>query len=244
VISVCMPTYNGGKFIFKQLNSIISQLSEDDEIIISDDSSTDDTIGIIKSFNDKRIRLFEENKFKSPVLNLENALKHAKHDFIFLADQDDIWEANKVKVLMEKLNTYDLVLSNCKLIDENDHIIQPNYWRYYFKKDKPSLSFIQNLKKNPFLGCAMAFNRRVLNRVLPFPKRIAMHDIWIGLLSELSFKVYFTEKILFSWRRHGSNVTFSIDRPEGKLSTNSLFYKLKYRIAILYYLFKRIVLNK
>src|SRR5579871_1607034 len=110
MISVCMATYNGERYILKQLQSIISQLSENDEIVISDDSSTDNTINIIKSFNDSRIRLYENNKFGSPIFNLENALKHAKNDFIFLSDQDDLWESNKVKTLVEKLNQYDLVL--------------------------------------------------------------------------------------------------------------------------------------
>ena len=243
MISVCMPTYNGERFVFKQLNSIIPQLSEDDEIIISDDSSIDNTISIINSFHDKRIRLLKNNEFRSPVLNIENALKQAKNEFIFLADQDDLWESNKVKTILEELNHYDLVLSNCKLIDDNDRIIQSNYYQYYFKKNKPSLSFFSNLRKNPFLGCAMAFNRKVLDRVLPFPKNIAMHDIWIGLLSELCFKVYFTEEILFSWRRHSANVTFSINLPDNKLSNNSMFYKIKYRFVILFHLFKRIILG-
>ena len=160
---------------------------------------------------------------------------------IFLADQDDLWESNKINVLNDKLKDYDLVLSNCKLIDDNDNVIQPNYYEYYFKKNKPSLSFLNNLKKNPFLGCAMAFNRKVLDRSLPFPKNIAMHDIWIGLLSERCFKVYFTEEILFSWRRHNSNVTFAINLPDNKLSNYSTWYKIKYRMVILFYLFKRII---
>src|SRR4029078_12834176 len=108
----------------------------------------------------------------------------------------------------------------------------------------PSLSFFPNLRKNPFLGCSMAFNRKVLSRETPFPKGIAMHDIWIGLLSELCYKVYFSEEVLFSWRRHTNNVTFSIDLPDENLSKHTLFYKLKYRIIILFYLLKRILVDK
>lgn len=91
MISVCMPTYNGEKFIRIQLESILSQLGNDDEIVISDDSSTDKTVEITKSFNDSRIHLLENNTFHSPIYNLENALKNAKGDFIFLSDQDDEW---------------------------------------------------------------------------------------------------------------------------------------------------------
>src|SRR5688572_19081887 len=113
MISVCIPTFNGEKFIHRQLESIISQLSPDDEIVISDDSSSDNTLNIIKSLNDSRIKLLDNNHFRNPIFNLENALKHAKGDFIFLADQDDLWKENKVPLLLKKLNNYDLVLSNC-----------------------------------------------------------------------------------------------------------------------------------
>ena len=76
MISVCMATYNGEKYIKEQLSSILSQLSEKDEIIVSDDSSTDKTVEIIESFQDKRIKILKNNKFRQPNLNFENALKY------------------------------------------------------------------------------------------------------------------------------------------------------------------------
>ena len=75
MISVCIATYNGEKYIKKQLESILGQLSVADEVIISDDSSTDLTVKVIKEINDKRIKLILNNKFYSPTLNFENALK-------------------------------------------------------------------------------------------------------------------------------------------------------------------------
>lgn len=72
-ISVCMATHNGERFIRHQLESILCQLSADDELIISDDSSTDGTVGIINGFGDSRIRLFRDNTFYSPIFNFENA---------------------------------------------------------------------------------------------------------------------------------------------------------------------------
>ncbi|MBI2966570.1 MAG: glycosyltransferase family 2 protein [Bacteroidetes bacterium] len=244
MISVCIPTYNGERFIYKQINSILLQLSQEDEIIISDDSSTDKTINIIKSFLDKRIHLLTNNTFKNPTFNLENALNHAKGDYIFLADQDDIWKGNKVAILLKHLANNDLVLSNCNIIDENDKVIHDNYYQYYFQKNKPQLSFFKNLYKNPFLGCAMAFNRKVMDCALPFPKKIAMHDIWIGNVSLLNYKIQFIEETLFSWRRHNNNLTFSIDLPDNELSNNSLYYKIKYRLVILYYLFRNLVFKQ
>lgn len=59
MISVCIATYNGERFIREQISSIINQLGNEDEIIISDNESTDSTIDIIKEIDDKRIKLIK-----------------------------------------------------------------------------------------------------------------------------------------------------------------------------------------
>ena len=100
-ISVCIATYNGEKYIIKQLESILPQLREADEIVISDDSSSDRTIALIEQLNDPRIRILKDQKFRNPIYNFENAMLNAKGDFIFLSDQDDIWMPEKVAVQTE-----------------------------------------------------------------------------------------------------------------------------------------------
>jgi glycosyltransferase involved in cell wall biosynthesis len=211
------------------------QLSALDEIIISDDSSTDTTIEIIKSLQDARIKLFENNNFKSPIFNLENALKHASGDFIFLADQDDIWEPEKVKVTLEKLIKSDLVVSDCSLIDASENLVNASF----YELNKTKSGYLNNLIKNGFLGCCMAFNSKIKESVLPFPKKIAMHDIWIGLTASLVGKVDFIEDKLIRYRRHGDNFSFTSAK-----SKFSLTYKLTYRFYFLFHTFKRLFLLK
>jgi len=234
-ISVCIPTCNGEKYIREQLVSILVQLSAEDEIIISDDSSTDDTLKIIKSLQDSRIKLFENNTFKSPIFNLENALKHASGDVIFLADQDDIWEPEKVKITLNKLKNSDLVVSDCSLIDASGNLVDPSFYAL----NKTKSGYLNNLIKNGFLGCCMAFNSKIKKSVLPFPKKIAMHDIWIGLTASLVGKVDFIEDKLIRYRRHGNNFSFTSAK-----SKFSVTYKLSYRIYFLYHTFKRLFLLK
>jgi len=240
MISVCIATYNGEKYIHKQLKSIIDQIGINDEIIISDDSSNDATVPIIKSFHDKRIVLLESNKFKSPVFNIENALKKASGDVIFLADQDDIWLPHKISLTMPFFNIYDVVVCNGFIVDQYENIIKESYfsWR------KSGHGFVKNLYKNTYLGCAMAFNRKILNKAIPFPKKIAMHDIWIGLIAEVYGKSYFMEESLFQYRRHNNNYTYSFEINDKNPSKNSLVFKFKYRFYFLYYLFRRIIFNK
>ena len=234
-ISVCIPTYNGEKYIQEQLVSILVQLSAEDEIIISDDSSTDATLEIIKSLQDSRIKLFENNTFKSPIFNLENALKHASGDVIFLADQDDIWEPEKVKITLNKLQNSDLVVSDCSLIDASGNLVEPSFYAL----NKTKSGYLNNLIKNGFLGCCIAFNSKIKKSVLPFPKKIAMHDIWIGLTASLVGKVDFIEDKLIRYRRHGDNFSFTSAK-----SKFSVTYKLSYRIYFLYHTFKRLILLK
>ena len=117
MISVCVATYNGEKFIREQIESILCQLSSDDEIIVSDDGSTDGTIVIINCIGDKRIRIIEGPRKHSPTFNFENALKEAKGDYIFLADQDDVWKTNKVEVCMKWLQKYDCVVSDAEVTE-------------------------------------------------------------------------------------------------------------------------------
>src|ERR1035437_4235872 len=119
MISVCIASYNGEKYIRQQLDSILSQLTVKDEIVISDDSSSDRTTEIIKGYKDSRIKLFEKCTFKSPIFNLENALKKAKGDFIFLADQDDIWLSYKISHTIKQLKSFDLVVCNGFIVDQD-----------------------------------------------------------------------------------------------------------------------------
>lgn len=231
MISVCIPTYNGGKFIRQQLGSILSQLSNDDEIIISDDSSTDNTLEIINSFNDKRIKVFENNTFHSPIYNLENALKQAGGDYIFLSDQDDEWMLNKISVVMEHLKSANLVVHDAQVVDGEGKQL----YKSFFELNHTKSGKFYNLFKNGYIGCCIAFNRHVLETCLPFPKNLPMHDLWIGNVAAFKCgRVRFIKDCLISYRRHGNNASIT-----GEKSNRSIKEKLSDRLCILHNLFLR-----
>jgi len=230
IVSVCMATYNGEKYLAEQLESILSQLSEDDEVIISDDGSSDKTIEIIKSFNDSRIKIFENQKFKSPIFNFENALKYAKGEIIVLADQDDIWKRDKIKTIKKYMQDYDLVISDADIIDEKGNILRESFYALNDSRN----GFVKNILQNSYLGCTMAFNRKVLEKSLPFPKDIPMHDWWIGLIGELFGEVCFLKDKLIYYRRHGNNFSFSSEK-----SRYSFWKKIDFRIKLIKNLLKR-----
>ena len=112
LISVCMATYNGGRFIKEQIDSILAQELEEGqrlEIVVSDDNSTDNSIAIVEAYRDDRIKIFRHephapyrhyNALMSASKNFENAVMHASGDVIFLSDQDDVWYPHKIKTML------------------------------------------------------------------------------------------------------------------------------------------------
>ena len=128
MISVCIATYNGERFIKEQLLSIIGQLSPDDEIIISDDGSADNTLGIVRELNSPLIKIFTNTGEHGYTPNFENALSHTKGDYIFLSDQDDIWQPQKVALCMEHLKTCDLVISDALMVDAGNNLIAQSFY--------------------------------------------------------------------------------------------------------------------
>lgn len=224
MISVCIATYNGGAFIKRQLYSILPQLGENDEVVIADDGSTDDTLPIIESLNDKRIKIIEGPHRHSPIWNFERALKAAKGDYIFLSDQDDEWMPNKVKVTLPYLKTADCVVSDNIVIDDEDHIISDSFYKLNGTRNG---KFYNLLIKNGYLGCCMAFNRKVLDKSLPFPHHTPMHDIWIGNVAAFHYTVQFIPEKLIKFCRHGDNASTTAAKSE-----YCAWKKIKFRLNI------------
>ena len=117
MVSVCIASYNGEKFILEQLNSILTQIHEKDEILICDDKSTDSTVEIIKKINDSRLKLYENDKNLGYTKNFERVLSLSKGDIIITSDQDDIWLPGKYKTIIKNLKLVDFVVHDAKIVD-------------------------------------------------------------------------------------------------------------------------------
>nr|WP_263173626.1 glycosyltransferase [Shewanella sp. SM73] len=222
MISVCMATFNGSKYVETQIVSILKQLRANDEVIISDDGSCDDTLNIIKRLNDKRIKIYINKGVKGYTGNFENALIQAKGDIIFLSDQDDIWFPNKVELLMKSLENFDFVISDARVVDLCLNTLEESY----FVSRSSSFGFFSSMIRCRYLGCCYAFKRKVLTKALPFPSKhkLLPHDLWLALIGECYFSVSYLKVPLVYYRRHSSNVSDG-----GEYSSNNLAMKLKIR---------------
>ncbi len=224
MISVCMTVHNGAVFLRQQVESILAQLRLDDELVVSDDGSSDESIQLLNSFRAPQLKILPQKKFGSPTKNFEYALGQCQHDIIFLADQDDVWHPQKLEVMQEALLDCDLAICDCQVVDKYLTIIHPSFFKFTSAKQ----GLVRNLIKNSFVGCCMAFRKEVLKKALPFPQQISMHDQWIGLVAQKYFKVKFIPRVLVSYRRHDKNYSSTGDK-----STHSLEKKIfsRYQLA-------------
>lgn len=229
-ISVCMATYNGEKYIKKQIDSILCQLKPNDELIISDDQSSDKTLDIIKSIDDSRIKILNHTPEKgSPFIkakaNFENALSASRGDYIFMADQDDIWISNKIAKMLPLLNKYGCV-QHGKMETFEDG--SPN-------KPQPPLrekhSLLSGILSMHFAGCCMGMTRKFLSKALPIPKNVITHDGWLACLAISNNEYYYTSEPLMYHRVHYNNVSVGVQ--------NGIWFKIKYRTILLLEILKR-----
>jgi len=230
MISVCMTTYNGERYLREQLVSILDQLGKGDELIISDDSSTDTTLEIIRDLGDARIRLLTGNSFYSPIYNIENAIKKASGELLVLADQDDIWLENKLAVVREKLGHK---IERAALVMMDGYIIDGDGMRTgqtIFRRQPPKKGVLANLYDNCFTGCTLAFTRPLLELALPFPAGIPMHDAWLGILALLRGEVEFAPEKTIEYRRHGTNLSYRRRNP---------LRQIRWRLCLSYHLWHR-----
>ncbi len=228
MISVCMATYNGGKFIREQLESILSQLSSDAEIVVADDGSTDDTLLVVDSLKESRIRVLPAERHLGVIYNFERALRASKGEIVFLADQDDVWLPGKVEMCLAALNEADLVMHDAWMLSPSG--ASDFTWTRTGKLSDIRTyrsGVVANWWKNSFTGCCMAFRRNVLDKALPFPKNLPMHDQWLGLVAEKYFKVSYVNEPLVEYRQHSSNATHIEKSPAGVLQ------KIKWRVDLL-----------
>lgn len=223
MITVCLASYNGEKYIKDQISSILQQLTDNDELIITDDGSIDRTIEIINEFNDNRIKLLHNNNCHGVNRNFQNALSRAHGDYIFLSDQDDVWLPGKVSECIKHLSTNSCVVHDCIVVDNNLNVINDSF----FKLRNSKKGFWYNIYKNTYLGCCMAFRRELLDYVLPIPNTNCFyHDNWIGCIADLRFNVIYIPFKGILFRRHNANTSSSARR-----SKFNIYHKLINRLV-------------
>lgn len=220
-ISVCVATYNGERFIGEQLASILASPLVD-EVIVSDDGSTDSTMARVAAIGDRRIRA-RKGPGRGIAANFESMLRDACGDYIFLSDQDDIWLPGKVEIMCRTLESVALAVSDCVVVDSDRRVLHDSL----FAVSRSGPGLLKNLARPTYIGCCMAMRRDLLRWVLPFPAHIPVHDWWIGLVADSLDSVHFVERRLVQYRRHGANVSSTAG-----MSRNPVIRRVAWRFRV------------
>ena len=203
MISVAMTTRNGERYLGAQLGSILIQLEETDELVVSDDGFTDGTPAILQALADKdpRVRLIQGPR-EGIIANYEHVIRACRGEVIFLSDQDDVWKEDKVKKVMDALEKTgaSLVMHDAAVMNEDlTEVLYPSFFAFRGCKS----GFFASLVKNRYIGCCMAFRASLRDDFLPIPRTIQMHDQWIGMQCDRYHRgTVLLHEPLLSYRRH------------------------------------------
>lgn len=212
-IDVALATYNGGPFIAEMLASIAAQDYPDIRILVSDDGSSDETISIVeKCARSMSVRLVAGRSRKGVLRNFEAALSASNAPYIALCDQDDYWMPDKLSTLHARLEELEamhgrdmplLVFSDIEVVDKTLGTIKASMYDGSVKT-ADARRFEDFFFSSHVPGCAMMFNRALLNLALPFPE-VEIHDWWIIQLATLFGRIDYVDRPLIKYRQHGNN---------------------------------------
>lgn len=203
-VSVALITHNSEKYLSAQIDSILSNIGPDDEIVVSDDCSTDKTALILKQYasKDPRFHLYFSSEHLGANKNAEKAFSLCAGEFIFHSDDDNVWKPGKVETVLAVFKANPkvaLVMHDATITDSDLKPVAPSFFAW--RKSKPGV--FHNIVRTSYGGSMMAFRSSFKPFVLPFPPEMPFFfDCWLGFMSDKHGKSLFIKDNLSFWRRH------------------------------------------
>lgn len=225
LISIAMTTYNGEKYLREQLDSILNQTYKNIEIVVCDDCSTDSTSKILEEYSNKynNIRVFYNTETNGVNKNFEKVINLCMGDYIAISDQDDIWNNDKLELLINNINEFDVICANKTDIDDNNNLLPDIHFKTFefakiFKYDESN--FLNMYFTNILWGCTSLIRKNFLLTCIPFPlahrkneppilKEIMYYDHWICLCAYANKSIKYLDKSVIKHRVHNNNCTRS-----------------------------------
>ncbi|HSW14655.1 MAG TPA: glycosyltransferase family 2 protein [Solimonas sp.] len=199
--SIALCTYNGGRFLRAQLDSLLGQDYPSLEIVAVDDGSTDGSWEILEEYarRDARLRIHRNPDNLGFIGNFERAMSLCRGEYIALSDQDDIWDPRKLSILVARIGSHSAIYSDAELIDEHGHALgMRSSSRMYMYRGADPAAFVFF---NCVSGHAMMIRRELLAAALPFP-RIRFHDWWLAFVAASFGGVEYVDQPLVQFRQH------------------------------------------
>lgn len=225
-VDIILAAHNGAKFIQEQINSLLQQSHKALRVIVTDDGSEDGTIDVVNDImaKDPRVSCHICHDAKGVVENFNNGLQFSDADYIMFCDQDDVWENNKVEVMLAEIVQKErrggdiipcLGFSNLQVVDENLTTIDEDFYRFSHLEPRNNLKLNYLLWRSSVYGCTIMMNKTLLNLAGKVPDKIAMHDHWYAFQAALNGNVFYVARSLIKYRQHSANVVGAHQRGLG-----------------------------
>ena len=212
-VDIALATYNGERFLSMFLESLVQQTYANITLVVSDDRSSDTTIDVVRSYADRiDLHIVDAHPHEGIVKNFEYALQACSADYVVLADQDDVWHADKIQLLLTRMLDKEaifgstmpiLTFSDSSLVDERGKVLAPSLFRATLKSPYAHHP-MEFAFGNHIPGCATMLNRTLLDLALPFPP-IPAHDWWINLVAVSAGQLSYVHAPLIDYRQHAGN---------------------------------------
>jgi len=206
LVSICVATYNGEKYIREQLDSLLSQTYQHLEILLQDDCSTDNTFQILTEYAEQydNIKLFQNKKNLGYTKNFQSLIQKSKGAYIMLCDQDDIWENKKIEILLNNINDNTLIYHNSLLVNAEGNSMEQTLSQKLqnnFISSNTALTFIFD---NCISAHAMLFKKELLTFIKNIPESIYF-DQYIAATAASLNGVTYIDQNLVQYRQHSTN---------------------------------------
>ena len=235
--SVALCTYNGERFLRRQLESISAQSRLPQEVIVGDDGSSDETLAIVARWASEvsfPVRIIKNEKNLGYAKNFENVMAHCAGDVIFLSDQDDAWHAGRVERTMrvfEEKPAVGVVFCNADVVDEEGKPLGMDlvtYTKPWFRLREPGWLFPEAAGEDAAIfGCATAIRKTLAEKLFPMPEGWG-HDVWIYGFSRYLTEMEILAEPLFDYRLHGKNVSMKLGADSYKSWREAYFREAVY----------------
>ena len=217
-ISITLATYNGQRFLRQQLDSLAAQYRLPDELVISDDASTDDTVAIAESFAATApfpVRIFRHADRLGYRANFMRAAHYATSDLIAFCDQDDVWYSRKLLYCVEPFNDPAVLLTHhaIEVVTETGRwLASPSRFAPASTSSPGSLCSIR--RATPAFGFTEVFHRSILSFSDLWPRSLdyndpafpMAHDQWVFFIASVFGRVVYLDRPLAAYRQHGANL--------------------------------------
>lgn len=205
--SICMATYKGTSFVGEQIASILSELGPNDEVVVVDDASPDDTADVIGSIKDPRVRLVRASSNKGYVRTFEEAVGLSVGKFVFLSDQDDVWIPGRLTKMLQALDTHKVVASNFDVLGGGPRPWIPRLRSTDSGRHLANL-FAVLVGYRAYYGCAMGFRRDAVGLFTPIPSYVReSHDLWLAICGNVAGSIAHLDDSTVYRRLHDENQT-------------------------------------